>query len=173
MVFMLFFIYHKVHIILIKSGMAMFFVYKKICFTVISALFLIFSSNSYLAANQTLSSSSHEISVDDNPVFDDSTIFGSVYVDRNENGIRDNNEEGVMGVKLVTATGLIVTTDENGRYSLAGISGGRQERGTNFIIKLDKDSLPPQYELISQQVAVVRLSPGLPQRIDFRLAEIK
>lgn len=108
---------------------------------------------------------------DNNSLFDDSTIMGTVYIDRNQNGIQDEGEEGISGVRLVTATGQIIITDQHGRYSLAAIAGGRSERGINFIIKLDKESLPEQYQLISSQAQTVRLSAGIPQKIDFRVIE--
>lgn len=111
------------------------------------------------------------VTVTSDPLFNDSLIFGKVYVDRNGNGIQDAGEEGIGGVKLVTARGEIITTDSQGRYHLAGVDGGRWERGTNFVIKLDPRSLPKQYKLKGRNPQVVRLSPGLPSNIDFKVVD--
>lgn len=81
----------------------------------------------------------------DNPNYDPNNpsnqtkrIMGTIWVDENENGMRDENEEKVPNVemllfnnetgKLVTdATGNIlkVATDENGTYAFVGISKGK------------------------------------------------
>ena len=100
-------------------------------------------------------------------LFDDSLIFGKVFHDINRNGRQDKNETGMSGVKLVTARGEIITTDEHGRYHLADVRGGRWERGTNFILKLDTRSLPQGLTTTTENPIVVRLSPGLPSRINF------
>lgn len=113
------------------------------------------------------------VTVTADPLFDNSLILGKVYIDRNGNGIQDEGEEGLGGVKLVTARGEIITTDQYGRYHLAGVEGGRWERGTNFVLKLDVWSLPAGYELIGRNPVVVRLSPGLPSKIDFKVREGK
>lgn len=142
-------------------------VYRKFM-TVITIAGLICSFHFVSLANQPHFEPSLQ---DNNSLFDDSTIMGTVYNDRNQNGIQDEGEEGIGGVRLVTATGQIIITDQHGRYSLAAIAGGLSERGINFIIKLDKDSLPEQYQLISSQTQTVRLSAGIPQKIDFRVIE--
>jgi Leucine-rich repeat (LRR) protein len=46
-------------------------------------------------------------------------IAGTVFVDLNQNGIKDSNEKGYMGAKVEIQPGnYIVTTDTNGYYSL-------------------------------------------------------
>ena len=110
---------------------------------------------------------SAKVRVVGDPLFDDSLIFGKVFLDVNRNGRQDKDEPGVGGVKLVTARGEIITTDEHGRYHLADVSGGRWERGTNFILKLDTRSLPQGLITTTENPIVVRLSPGLPSRINF------
>ncbi|GAA5104283.1 hypothetical protein GCM10023211_01680 [Orbus sasakiae] len=113
------------------------------------------------------------VTVTSDPLFDNALIFGTVYVDRNGNGIQDEGEEGLAGVKLVTVRSEIITTDAFGRYHLAGVNGGRWERGTNFVLKLDPKSLPKGYKVIGRNPIVVRLSPGLPSKIDFKISEDK
>ena len=111
------------------------------------------------------------VTVTADPLFDDALIFGKVYVDRNGNGVQDEGEEGLSGVKLVTTRGEIITTDTNGRYHLVGVSGGRWERGANFVIKLDTRTLPKGYEVIGRNPKVIRVSPGLPSKLDFMVSE--
>ena len=111
--------------------------------------------------------SSATVKVTGDPLFDDSLIFGKVFWDKNRDGRQDKDEPGVGGVKLITARGEIITTDESGRYHLADVSGGRWERGTNFILKLDVRSLPQGLTTTTENPIVTRLSPGLPSRINF------
>ena len=107
------------------------------------------------------------VKVTGDPLFDDSLIFGKVFWDKNRDGRQDKDEPGVGGVKLITARGEIITTDESGRYHLADVSGGRWERGTNFILKLDVRSLPQGLTTTTENPIVTRLSLGLPSRINF------
>ena len=113
------------------------------------------------------------VTVTADPLFDDALIFGKVYVDKNGNGVQDEGEEGLGGVKLVTVRGEIITTDASGRYHIVGVSGGRWERGANFVLKLDTRSLPKGYEVIGRNPKVVRVSPGLPSKVDFTVSEEK
>ena len=122
--------------------------------------------------NQNASNtSSATVQVTADPLFDDSLIFGKVYVDTNKNGIQDGDEKGLGGVKLITGRGEIITTDKEGRYHLPGVSGGRWERGINFILKLDVRSLSKGHKVLGENPTVVRLSPGIPSKIDFRIEE--
>jgi Outer membrane protein and related peptidoglycan-associated (lipo)proteins len=120
-----------------------------------------------IAGFQNSNVASATVRVVGDPLFDDSLIFGKVFLDVNRNGRQDKDEPGVGGVKLVTARGEIITTDEHGRYHLADVDGGRWERGTNFILKLDTRSLPQGLVTTTENPIVVRLSPGLPSRINF------
>src|SRR5690606_35937911 len=43
------------------------------------------------------------------------------------------DERGIPGVRVATVEGLLVETDQFGRFHLVGIEGGRWERGRNFI----------------------------------------
>lgn len=65
------------------------------------------------------------------------TIIGSVFLDCNGNGLRDDRSEpGVPGVRIITQEGLIVVTDERGRYSLFGL------RPVSHILALQDKTLP-------------------------------
>src|SRR5690606_2490723 len=85
------------------------------------------------------------------------------YVIRNE-GI---DERGIPGVRVASVDGLLVETDQFGRYHLAGIPGGAWERGRNFILKVDPSTLPPGTEITTDNPLVRRITPGVPVRFDF------
>lgn len=129
------------------------------------------AKNSVNRVASNVSQATVEITSD--PLFDDSLIFGKVYIDSNGNGEQDAEEEGLGGVKLATGRGEIITTDEHGRYHIPAVDGGRWERGRNFILKLDVRSLPAGYKVISDNPIVVRTSPGLPSKINFRVKQVE
>ena len=77
------------------------------------------------------------------------------------------DERGIPGVRIASVEGLIVETDQFGRYHLAGVDGGRQERGRNFILKVDPATLPPGSTPTTDNPLLRRVTPGLPTRFDF------
>jgi uncharacterized repeat protein (TIGR01451 family)/fimbrial isopeptide formation D2 family protein len=77
------------------------------------------------------------------------------------------DERGIPGVRIASVDGLLVETDQFGRYHLAGIPGGAWERGRNFILKVDPSTLPPGTEITTDNPLVRRITPGLPVRFDF------
>lgn len=94
------------------------------------------------------------------PTFDCTDIVGKVFDDANLNGRQDPGEPGIAGVRLVSARGLIVTTDEHGRYHLACAVVPDEDRGSNFILKLDDRSLPTGYRLTTENPLVQRTTRG-------------
>ncbi len=52
------------------------------------------------------------------PTFDCTDLTGKVFNDTNRDGFQDNGEEGLSGVRVVTAQGLVATTDAYGRYHI-------------------------------------------------------
>ncbi|MGR3571929.1 carboxypeptidase regulatory-like domain-containing protein [Brevirhabdus sp.] len=65
------------------------------------------------------------------------SIIGTVFMDCNGNGMQDTLEEpGVPGVKIVTQEGLLVVTDEDGRYSLGNL------RPVTHVLSLQRTTLP-------------------------------
>lgn len=77
------------------------------------------------------------------------------------------DERGIPGVRIATVEGLIVETDSYGRFSLQGIQAGQWNRGRNFIMKVDKVTLPPESIFTTDNPLVRRITPGLPVRFDF------
>ena len=102
-------------------------------------------------------------------VFTTPTVFGRVFLDANNNGEYDEGEEGVGGVKLLSIQGEAITTDTHGRYSLPIIV---QRRG-NYVLKLDKKSLPQDYRVTTDNPASVYLTSGMPAEINFGVAPKK
>ncbi len=77
------------------------------------------------------------------------------------------DERGIPGVRIASVEGLLMETDQYGRYHVVGIDGGRFERGRNFILKVDPATLPPGTTFTTDNPLVRRITPGLPVRFDF------
>ena len=77
------------------------------------------------------------------------------------------HEAGIPGVRIASVEGLLVETDEYGRYHLADIDGGRWERGRNFILKVDPLTLPEDAEFTTENPRVLRITQGLMSKINF------
>ncbi len=126
-------------------------------------------------------------------VFDCVDVIGKVFDDVNGNGYQDapgnapnsaaitdqtyyggkggklavtpapQNEDGISGVRLVTVDGLVITTDEHGRYSVP-CAALPADGGDNFIIKLDPRSLPTGYSMTTENP---RVTPGTMSEVNF------
>jgi large repetitive protein len=101
------------------------------------------------------------------PTFDCTDIIGKVFDDRNLNGRQDGGEDGLPGVRLVTARGLIATTDQHGRFHITCAAVPDEDRGSNFILKLDERSLPSGYRLTTENPRVQRATRGKMLRFNF------
>jgi uncharacterized repeat protein (TIGR01451 family)/fimbrial isopeptide formation D2 family protein len=77
------------------------------------------------------------------------------------------DERGIPGVRIASVEGLLIETDQYGRYHLEGVAGGPWERGRNFILKADPATLPPGSVFTADNPLVRRLTPGIPVRFDF------
>jgi uncharacterized repeat protein (TIGR01451 family)/fimbrial isopeptide formation D2 family protein len=104
------------------------------------------------------------------PDFDCTDVIGKVFDDSNLDGIQDSGEEGLSGVRVVTARGLIATTDEYGRFHITCAAVPDEDRGSNFILKLDERSLPTGYRLTTENPRVQRATRGKMLRFNFGAA---
>ena len=77
------------------------------------------------------------------------------------------DEKGIPGVRVASVEGLLMETDQFGRYHLVGVNGGNWERGRNFILKVDPSTLPADAEFTTNNPLLRRITPGLPVRYDF------
>ena len=101
------------------------------------------------------------------PDFDCTDLTGKVFDDGNLNGYQDAGEKGLSGVRLATARGLIATTDEYGRFHITCAVVPDEDRGSNFILKLDERSLPTGYRLTTENPRVQRATRGKMVRFNF------
>ncbi|WP_165611810.1 DUF7507 domain-containing protein [Cognatiyoonia koreensis] len=128
-------------------------------------------------------------------VFDCTDIIGKVFNDRNMNGYQDGQQQvdrslitdqdyfvngkiekaapvisteepGIPGVRLVTPTGTIITTDEYGRYSVP-CAELPSSIGSNFILKLDTRSLPTGFRVTTENPRSMRVTAGIMAEMNF------
>jgi len=107
------------------------------------------------------------------PTMDCTDVIGKVFDDVNSNGYQDEGEPGLPGVRLVTARGLMVTTDPYGRFHLTCADVPDPDRGSNFIVKLDDRSLPTGYRLTTENPLVRRVTRGKMIKFDFGAALLR
>jgi uncharacterized repeat protein (TIGR01451 family) len=101
------------------------------------------------------------------PSFDCTDVMGKVFDDANHNGLQDGVELGLKGVRLVTARGLAATTDQHGRFHITCAAVPNEDRGSNFVLKLDDRSLPSGYRMSTRQLQVKRATRGKALRFNF------
>ncbi len=101
------------------------------------------------------------------PTFDCTDVIGKIFDDRDRDGDQGEDEQGLAGVRVVTARGLIATSDAHGRYHITCAAVPDEDRGSNFILKLDDRTLPTGYRLTSENPRVQRATRGKMLRINF------
>jgi uncharacterized repeat protein (TIGR01451 family)/fimbrial isopeptide formation D2 family protein len=99
--------------------------------------------------------------------FDCTDVFGKVFNDVNRNGVQDDGEDSLPGVRVVTARGLAATTDPYGRYHITCAITPNEDRGSNFVLKLDDRTLPSGFRMSTDQVQVKHATRGKALRINF------
>jgi large repetitive protein len=99
--------------------------------------------------------------------FDCTDVTGKVFNDANRNGVQDDGEEGLPGVRVVTARGLQATTDRYGRYHITCAITPNESRGSNFVAKLDDRTLPSGFRMSTDQVQIERATRGKALRVNF------
>jgi hypothetical protein len=83
--------------------------------------------------------------------------------------VESQSEPGLAGVRLVTPTGTVITTDEYGRYSVP-CAELPANIGTNFTLKLDTRSLPTGYRVTTENPRTLRLTRGIMTEMNFGAA---
>ncbi|HEX5068174.1 MAG TPA: hypothetical protein VFY49_18785, partial [Myxococcota bacterium] len=94
------------------------------------------------------------------PTFDCTDVLGKVFDDENDNGMQEAGEPGIQGVRVASARGLVATTDRYGRFHITCAIVPREDRGSNFILKLDDRTLPSGYRMTTRQTQVQRATRG-------------
>jgi fimbrial isopeptide formation D2 family protein/uncharacterized repeat protein (TIGR01451 family) len=126
-------------------------------------------------ARLVVTASGRQVSVEDtatvrvipDPDFDCTDVIGKIFDDRNLNGNQDEGEAGLAGVRVVTARGLIASSDEHGRFHITCAVVPDEDRGSNFILKLDDRSLPTGYRVTTENPRVQRATRGKMLRFNF------
>lgn len=101
------------------------------------------------------------------PTFDCSDLIGKVFDDKNANGYQDQGEPGIPNVRVVTARGLLVTTDAEGRFHVACAAIPQADRGSNFVMKLDERTLPSGFRMTTENPRDVRVTRGKMVKLNF------
>jgi uncharacterized repeat protein (TIGR01451 family) len=107
------------------------------------------------------------VAVTPDPTLDCTDVIGKVFDDRDRNGYQDSGEAGLAGVRLLTARGLTATTDAHGRFHITCALVPNEDRGSNFILKLDERSLPSGYRMSTRPSEVKRASAGKALRFNY------
>ncbi|MGD8829288.1 MAG: SdrD B-like domain-containing protein [Pseudomonadales bacterium] len=94
------------------------------------------------------------------PTFDCTDVTGKVFNDNNRNGLQDEGEQGIPGTRLVTPTGLAVTTDQYGRFHITCAITPMAGRGSNFMLKLDDRTLPSGFRASTRPFQIQRATRG-------------
>ena len=77
------------------------------------------------------------------------------------------HEEGVPSVRLATVEGLLIETDQFGRYHIEDIDDVRWDTGSNYIVKVDTASLPDDTIFTTENPRVERLTQSLMTGFNF------
>lgn len=101
------------------------------------------------------------------PVFDCADLIGKVFDDRNANGYQDDGEQGIPNVRVVSARGLLITSDVEGRFHVPCAAVPNADRGSNFVMKLDERTLPSGYRVTTENPRDVRLTRGKMSKLNF------
>ena len=101
------------------------------------------------------------------PLFDCTDIIGQVFDDENRNGYQDQGEVGLPAVRIATVNGLLVTTDQYGRYHITCADVPNADRGSNYILKLDERTLPSGYRMTTENPRVKRVTRGKMSKFNF------
>jgi uncharacterized repeat protein (TIGR01451 family) len=94
------------------------------------------------------------------PALDCTDVIGKVFDDGNRNGLQEDGERGIPGVRLATARGLLATTDQFGRFHITCAVTPHEGRGTNFVLKLDDRTLPSGYRSSTESLQIHRATRG-------------
>lgn len=97
------------------------------------------------------------------------TVIGRVFNDVNVDGVHDPEEPGIAAARIGEHSGLIIRTDEYGRFHLpcAVVPHGS---GKNLVLKLDERTLPAGYKMTSENPRVVRVTRGKVAKANFGAA---
>jgi uncharacterized repeat protein (TIGR01451 family) len=99
--------------------------------------------------------------------FDCTDVTGKVFNDSNRNGVQDDGEDGLPGVRVATARGLNAVTDQFGRYHITCAITPNESRGSNFVVKLDDRTLPSGFRMSTDLTQIQRVTRGKAVKFNF------
>ncbi len=120
-----------------------------------------------LTASAVSEVASATVRVVPDPTFDCTDIIGKVFDDSNLNGYQDEGEIGLPSAKVFTARGIEAITDQHGRFHITCAVVANEDRGSNFIMKLDERSLPSGYRVTTENPRVERATRGKMLKFNF------
>lgn len=77
------------------------------------------------------------------------------------------DERGIPGVRIASVEGLLIETDQYGRFHLEGVPGTDRAFGRNFVLKVDPATLPANTRFTTDNPLLRRITPGIPVRFDW------
>lgn len=77
-------------------------------------------------------------------------------------------EDGIPGVRLLTVEGIIIETDQYGRYHVPD-QWVLNKKGKQFLVKVDTDSLPTGMKVVSENPKVSRITPNKLTKFNFSI----
>jgi uncharacterized repeat protein (TIGR01451 family)/fimbrial isopeptide formation D2 family protein len=122
---------------------------------------------STLTGSAVSAEASATVRVVPDPTFDCTDVIGKVFDDVNRNGYQDEGEKGLPGVRVATARGLLITTDDHGRFHITCAVVPDEVRGSNFILKVDDRTLPTGYRITTENPRVQRATRGKMMKFNF------
>jgi len=77
------------------------------------------------------------------------------------------DEEGLPGVRLATVSGLLIESDQAGRFHIPDAATGKFAEGEQFIVKLDPATLPAGATLTTENPRVIRITGSALNTMNF------
>jgi uncharacterized repeat protein (TIGR01451 family) len=125
------------------------------------------------ATGELLASANANVTIKEDHVFDCGDIIGRVFDDLNGNGTADDAEPGLAAVRIATVKGLLITTDNNGRFHVSCADIPNAETGSTFLMKLDTRTLPEGYRVTTENPRDVRLTRGKMTKLNFGAHKVR
>ncbi len=106
------------------------------------------------------------------PLFDMGAVIGKVFWDKNENGVQDPptyfdmdretiTETSIPNAQIIMEDGTMIRCDQNGQFSVPGITPGRH------LFRIDESTLPDGAYLTTDKVVIVDITKGLTAKVNF------
>jgi hypothetical protein len=105
------------------------------------------------------------------PDFQCSSLQGTVFDDKNYNGLQDSDEQGLPGVQLTTPQNGLFRTDLSGHFEIECIDMSEEFFTRKVGVKLDTKSLPVLYHLASDASRYSNFQDGKFEDLNFAVVK--